>query len=169
LIGLGLAAAVAEATGTPASPALWIGAVIASGLPDLDMLGRLFGPSGRWFHRHATHSILVLAGLILMVARVWPPLPGGVEPGIVVAMAAALLSHPLLDLMCTGPVDAARGAGIALLWPVVSRRWFLRHPLFAGGELMDRRSHAPAWKVLLPEVCLLVPVSMVIVLLGRLF
>ncbi len=169
LIGLGLAAAVTEATGKPASPALWIGALVASGLPDLDLLGWIFGFPTRRIHRHATHSVLVLGGLILLAAWAWPRLAGGVEPGIGVAWAAALLSHPLLDLVTTGPATAARGAGITLLWPVVSRRWFLQHPLFAAGEFTECRSPVQVWKALLPEVYHLGPASAVIILLGHLF
>jgi len=168
LIGLGLAAAVTEATGTPASPALWFGSVIASGLPDLDLLGGIFGLPTRRIHRHATHSLFVLGGLILMAAWAWPRLAGGLDSGIGVAWAAALLSHPLLDLVTTGPATAAQGAGIALLWPVMSRRWFLQHPLFAAGEFTECRSRRQAWKALLPEFYFLGPASVVMILLGRL-
>jgi membrane-bound metal-dependent hydrolase YbcI (DUF457 family) len=166
---LGLAAAVREAAGTPASPALWLGAIVASGAPDLDLIGTIFGARACRVHRHATHSLLVLGGLVLMAAWAWPLLPGGLEAGIGVAWAAALLSHPLLDLATTGPATAARGFGIALLWPVVSRRWFLRRPLFAAGELTECQSLREAWTALRPEVCLLAPTSMLIILLGRLF
>ncbi len=169
LVGIGLAAAISEATGAPSSPALWLGAVIASGLPDLDLLGRIFGLPARRIHRHATHSLLLLGGLILMAAWAWPRLAGGLDSGIGVAWAVALLSHPLLDLVTTGPAVAARGAGLALLWPVVSRRWFLQHPLFAAGEFTGCRSLSEAWKALVPEVYLLGPMSIGIMLLGHLF
>ncbi len=168
-IGLGLAAAVTEATGAPTSAALWLGAIVASGLPDLDLLGRNFGLPARRVHRHATHSLLVLGGLILMAAWAWPLLGVGVEPGIGLAWAAALLSHPLLDVVTTGPALAARGAGIPLLWPIISRRWFLQHPLFAAGEFMKCQSRGQAWKALLPEVYFLGPMSIGIILLGHFF
>lgn len=168
LVGMGLAAAVAQATSTPASPALWLGAVVASGLPDLDLVSVIFGLSHRRVHRHATHSLLVLGGLILLAAWAWTLLPGSVEPAFGLAWAAALLSHPLLDLVTTGPAVAIRGFGIALLWPVLSRRWFLQHPIFYTPDFTACRSTGEVWKALLPEVYCLGPASLLVVLLGHL-
>jgi len=169
LIGLGLAAAVAEATGTPSSPALWLGAIVASGVPDLDFVGTIFGLASRRVHRHATHSLLVLGSLILVAAWAWTLLPGEVEPGLGLAWAAALLSHPLLDLAGTGPVAAARGFGVALLWPLSSRRWFLRQPVLRTAQLTACRSTEEFCKAMGPELSSLAPALIVLVLLSTLF
>ncbi len=168
LVGLGLAAAVAQATGTPSSPALWLGAIVASGVPDLDFVGTIFGLASRRVHRHATHSLLVLGGLILLGAWGWSRLPGDVEPGLGLAWAAALLSHPLLDLAGTGPTVAARGFGIALLWPLNSRRWFLRQPILRTAQLTACRSTEEFCKAIGPELSSLAPVLIILVLLSAL-
>jgi membrane-bound metal-dependent hydrolase YbcI (DUF457 family) len=169
LVGLGIAAAVGQATGTPSSPALWLGAIVASGIPDLDFIGTIFGLPSRRIHRHATHSLLVLAGLILVIARAWPLMFGDVEPGLGLAWAAALLSHPLLDLAGTGPAAAAGGFGVALLWPLSSRRWFLRQPVLRTAQLTACRSAEEFCKAIAPEACCLGPASIILVLLSHLF
>ena len=168
LVGLGLAAAVAQATGTPSSAALWLGAIVASGVPDLDLVAPIFGLASRRVHRHATHSLLVLGALILGVALVWNRLPGELEPSLGLAWAAALLSHPLLDLAGTGPVAAARGFGVALLWPLSSRRWFLRQPVLRTAQLTACRSTEELWNAIGPELSGLAPVLIVLVLLSTL-
>ncbi len=169
LVGSALAAAVAQATGTPSSPALWLGAIIASGVPDLDFIGPIFGLSSRRVHRHATHSLLVLGGLILLGAWGWSRLPGDVEPGLGLAWAAALLSHPLLDLVSTGPGTAARGFGVAMLWPLNSRRWFLRQPILRTAQLAACRSGKETWKGIGLEISSLGPACLILVLLSHLF
>ncbi len=166
LVGLGLAAAVAHTTGTPDSSALWLGAVVASGLPDLDLIGAAFGLPSRSAHRYATHSVLVLGALVLAAAWVWTRLPAGVDPGLGLAWAAALFSHPLLDLVSTGPATAARGHGIALLWPLSSRRWFLQRPILSTVDLTACRSVVEAWKAIGSEIYCLGPASVVLILLG---
>ncbi len=169
LVGLGLAAAVAQATGTSSSPALWLGAIVASGVPDLDFVGTIFGLASRRVHRYATHSLLVLGGVILLGAWGWGRLPGDVEPGLGLAWAAALLSHPLLDLAGTGPAAAAQGFGIALLWPLSSRRWFLQQPVLRTAQLTACRSVEDFCKTIGPELSGLAPVFIALVLLGALF
>ena len=168
LVGLGLAVVVAQATGTQSSPALWLGAIVASGLPDLDLIPVIFGHSSRRVHRYATHSLLTLGALIFAGALAWSLLPGDVEPGLGLAWAAALLSHPLLDLAGTGPVAAARGFGVALLWPLSSRRWFLRQPVLRTAQLTVCRSTEELCKAIGPELSSLAPVLIILVLLSAL-
>lgn len=45
-VGLATAATVARVTGTPDSTALWLGALIACMIPDLDVVAQLLGLIG---------------------------------------------------------------------------------------------------------------------------
>ena len=65
LVGIGLAALAVPVAGVSPTPALWLGAVVASGLPDLDFIGTAFGLAHRRAHRGPTHSLLVLGVLVL--------------------------------------------------------------------------------------------------------
>src|SRR3972149_6001108 len=94
------------------------------------VIGVVLGLPTRRVHRHATHSLLVLGGLIVVTGWAWSLLPGGVDLSLGLAWSAALLSHPVLDLVTTSPGAAAAGFGIPLLWPVLSRRWTLQPPVF---------------------------------------
>jgi membrane-bound metal-dependent hydrolase YbcI (DUF457 family) len=164
LVGVGAAAAVAYATGIPPSPTLWVGSVIFSGLPDLDFAVKILGLSRRSFHRQATHSLVVLATFIVVVFTLWGMFGGNVDINLVMAWSAALFSHPVLDAITTDAALAARGAGIPLLWPVHSRRWFLQFPiptvnLFACSSLTE------TYKGLLRENVFFGVVTFVLVLL----
>lgn len=102
-------------------------------LPDLDsrsgILGRHFpwvsGPLEHWVgHRTATHSLLVLLAVAVLV---WP-LPAGYT----IAVVAGLASHPILDMMTP--------SGVAWFWPARARcvlpgnaRW--RMEAMGKGEL----------------------------------
>ena len=116
-------------------------------------------------HRYVTHSLVVLSVLILAVAWAWGLL-ASVELGLSVAWAVALLSHPILDVLTTGPKTKAQGFGIPLLWPLLSRRWFVRHPVLDTGGLMACRSAKEVWNIIRAELCLLGPVPIAILLLG---
>ena len=171
LVGTAAAAITAQLTGTPESPGLWVGAVIAAGLPDLDLLLALVGRHGPDYHRNHSHSLFVLG---LIVAAGWlivraASLP--LEAGLFAAWTAALVTHPLLDVVTSGPDLAARGYGVAVLWPVVRRRMHVRRPLFdrdtgdwgCAGTLRD------LWWRVQPEVFVLGPPCAAIVLLVVLF
>jgi len=95
-------------------------------LPDVDVVGFAMGvPYGAPFgHRGATHS-LATAALVGFMAAVAasarstsdPEAPGrALRFGAYVALVIA--SHGLLDAMTDG------GKGVALLWPVTTRRFF---------------------------------------------
>lgn len=90
-------------------------------LPDIDVLGMACGiPYGApWGHRGATHS-LAMAGVLgvafALLARGRTTL--GFATTALLAMLVAA-SHGLLDAMTDG------GHGVALLWPLTTRRYFL--------------------------------------------
>jgi len=163
------AAVTARLIGTDPVPALWIGATIASGLPDLDMMAMAFGFRGPRVHRNATHSLLVLAvvslgGWFLIDGARW-----AVDPGIRWAWIAALFTHPILDVATTSPRVAARGFGIPLLWPISRRRFAARRPVMETLEVETCRSWAGLWEGLRPEFTRLASVSGLIVLLTLVF
>ena len=108
-------------------------------------------------------------GVILLAAWAWTLLPKAVEPGLGLAWVDALLSHPLLDLVSTGPAAAARGFGVALLWPLNSRRWFLRQPILRTAQLAACRSGKEIWKGIGLEISSLGPACLILVLLSHLF
>jgi membrane-bound metal-dependent hydrolase YbcI (DUF457 family) len=170
LIGIGAAALVAEVTGTPPLPALWIGAIVASIVPDLDLIGEVVGPPGRHVHRGATHSLLVLGGLALVGMGTWRLLLGTERIGLGLEWLAALLSHPLFDVITTGLRDGAGGYGIPLFWPLSSRRWYLVKPIYRsiprGAYLSSTRE---VWRGLSTEVSLLAPLTIALVLIVCVF
>lgn len=129
--GAAVAAIVARVTGTPTTPAFWIGAIVASGIPDLDVIAPLLGFSRR-FHRGVSHSLLVIGLLIVagwIAARTQAP---GLEQGTLLAWSAALLSHPFLDVITTGPKIASWG--IPLFWPLSPRRFWVKWPILGDRE-----------------------------------
>ena len=164
LVGVGSAAAVAHATGIPPSLTLWVGAIISSGLPDLDFAVKVLGLSRRSFHRHATHSLVVLAAFIVVVVALWWMFVGNVDTNLVLAWSAALFSHPVLDAITTDAVLGARGAGIPLFWPILSQRWFLQSPI-PTLNVFACRSLREAYKGLLWENAFFGVVTFVLVLL----
>jgi membrane-bound metal-dependent hydrolase YbcI (DUF457 family) len=118
-------------------------------MPDLDFLGVAFGLRHDRVHRRATHSLIVLA--VLALACVWTSgrFDGFVSPGVALVWSAALLCHPVLDVLTTGPLSAR--AGIPLLWPITGRRWYVKCPLVQPPSLDDYRSSG-IWRDLLPEL-----------------
>ena len=153
MVGLAAAALVARATGAPHSVELWTGAIVAAWLPDLDLALRLVGPHGPDFHRHASHSLLVIAGLLAAAWLTLAAIPALLDWRIALAWSLALVSHPLLDIGTTGPAVAARGHGVGILWPVSTRRWFLARPLLAlDTDLAQCRSLRCVARGLWPEI-----------------
>ncbi len=129
VVGVATAAVVARATGTPGSPELWIGAVVASGVPDLDMIAYVLGYRSPKYHRNATHSLLVMAAMVAVGWLVLQALPVTLEAGVAWAWVAAFFSHPFLDIVTTGPSTAARGYGIPLFWPLSTKRFYTTSPI----------------------------------------
>jgi membrane-bound metal-dependent hydrolase YbcI (DUF457 family) len=130
IAGVTCAAAVSAAAGAPAGVTFWLGAIVAAGAPDLDFAPWLLGVGTRRYHRGPSHSLLVIGALVACVLLVWRGGGMALDGRSVTAWSAALLTHPVLDLLATGPRSGRRGAGVALFWPLSRRRRYLRHPLF---------------------------------------
>jgi len=129
--GVAVTAVVARATGTPDSMTLWLGAVVASGVPDVDVVTQLLGLNPR-YHRNATHSLLfaamVTAAGLLVIRLLGLTIPTAVG----LAWVAALLSHLALDVLTTGPTLGRLGWGIPLFWPFSRQRFHVQRPLLVG-------------------------------------
>jgi membrane-bound metal-dependent hydrolase YbcI (DUF457 family) len=140
-VGLASAAIVVRLTGAPRSLELWVGAFIASGLPDMDLVLEWLGLRGPRYHRNASHS-LVLVGVLALVGWV----------------AVRQLGIPL-DV-------GARGYGIGIFWPLHGKRWYSRRPLI--DQITDWgscRSVQEVWDGLWPELALLGPVCVLVIVL----
>jgi inner membrane protein len=98
---------------------LLVAGVVASIVPDFDVIGIPFGVvSGTEFaHRGFTHSLAFAAGLALLgcLASRW--LRASL-PLIFAFLFAAAASHGVLDSFTNG------GSGIAFLWPFSAERFF---------------------------------------------
>lgn len=167
LLGLASANAVAQATGLPPSPLLWAGALALSNLPDLDWLVVASGWPMRQAHRGASHSVVVLMLGLLALAGVGHLLVGGLDSRLWLAWAAALLSHPLLDVVTTSRKAAAKGFGIPLLWPVTARRWALPYEALHTSELATYRSMSTLWRALWRETYLVGALALALTLVAR--
>lgn len=164
-MGLAAAALVARSTGAAASLPLWLGAFIASGLPDLDVVLGLFGLRGPRFHRNLSHAPFVVAVVIAAGwLAVWTlPLP--LDRRVFACWAAALATHPVLDLLTSGPDAGSRGYGIPLLWPLARRRWYLTRPILETADFGNARSLGDLWRGVRPEVTRLVLPSLGVLIL----
>jgi membrane-bound metal-dependent hydrolase YbcI (DUF457 family) len=163
LIGVGIAASVVPIFGVQPSLVYWLGAVVASNVPDADLIGLTIGLPLNRTHRLATHSLLVLAGLLLLVYLLQIVEPRLIPPEYFLAWALALLSHPMLDVITTGPKDAASGFGIPLFWPLCSRRWAVHHPIYHSAPLRAYRSVKTLSRAILPELYWCVALSLITV------
>ena len=100
-------------------PRLLIAGVVASMLPDIDVIAfALHIPYDSAFgHRGATHSLL----FALLVAVIAALLSGRLNSNRWQAAAwmfVCAISHPLMDAMTSG------GLGVAIAWPWSDARWF---------------------------------------------
>jgi len=164
--GVAAAAVVARAMGTPDSTALWLGAAVASGIPDLDVVFPLLGLNKR-YHRNATHSLLFAAAVIaagLVLIRV---LELDAGTGLELAWIAAFLSHFLLDVITTGPTLGRLGWGIPLLWPVSDKRFYVSRP-FLVGDRTESHGIADTLREAREDALRIVPVAALVVLMARL-
>jgi membrane-bound metal-dependent hydrolase YbcI (DUF457 family) len=142
-----------------------VGAVIASGLPDLDFLGVLLGYKLEQIHRKATHSLVVL--IVLAALALWAShgQHSPLETGTVWAWALALLAHPLVDILTTSPREDQVDWGIPLLWPLTSRRFHMSRALVRPPRLDSYASKA-LLRDLLPELALFGSTCLSLILLG---
>lgn len=101
-------------------PRLAVAAVIASVLPDLDVVGFTFGVryAEALGHRGLSHSLVLALGLGLIGFCLAPLLRTRRLTAFCVLTLMAL-SHILLDAMTTG------GLGVAFFWPFDETRHFL--------------------------------------------
>jgi membrane-bound metal-dependent hydrolase YbcI (DUF457 family) len=166
LVGIGLAALAVPVAGVSPSPALWLGAVVASGLPDLDFIGTLFGLAPRRTHRGPSHSFLVLGLVALFALCLSLHLERLLPMDLVFVWSLVLFSHPVVDLMATGPQAAQNGFGLPLLWPLSTHRWYLHSPLVHPPSLEQYKS-GKIWRHLLPEVFTFGPACLGFILLGQ--
>jgi membrane-bound metal-dependent hydrolase YbcI (DUF457 family) len=160
LVGVASAAVVVKATGAAdaaASPAFWLAAFVASGLPDLDVGLRMFGLYGPRYHRNLSHSLFVSAGIVAVGWLSTAVVGASIDWRIWLAWSAALVSHPLLDVATSGPATGERGYGIPLFWPVYGRRWTLKHPIFDTMDFDECHSVRDVWEGIRPEVYRLGP------------
>lgn len=165
--GAAAAAVVARATGTPDSAALWLGAAVACGIPDVDVAFPLLGLSKR-LHRNATHSLLFGAAVTALGAGALRAL--GLTPGagVLWAWIAALASHYLLDVITTGPTLGALGWGIPLLWPLSPKRFWVRHP-FMVGDRTESNTYHDTLREMGADTVRLVPACVAVILVARLW
>jgi membrane-bound metal-dependent hydrolase YbcI (DUF457 family) len=173
LVGIGLAAIAVPIGRVSLSPALLLGAVVASGLPDLDIIGLLLGHELERVHRRATHSLIVLillaaAATALVSTPAWAAsrLAGLVPREWVLIWSVVLLSHPLVDLVTTGPPELYGGHGPCLFWPLTARRLHVRRPLVCPPSL-EQYASGQAWRRLWAELCLFGPACATLLVLGR--
>lgn len=120
------------------SPRLLAAGLVASVLPDLDVLAFRFGiPYADAFgHRGASHSlaIAVLLGLAACLLASRLHATRGLA-FMFVAISAA--SHGVFDMLTNG------GHGVALWWPASSERFFLPWPMIEASPLSLRRVFGP--------------------------
>ena len=166
LVGVGIAALSGPLMNVPPGPALWLGAVIASGVPDLDFVGVLLGIKEERVHRQGTHSLLVLsllAALALWGAYRWEG--GPLSAPTVWVWSFALLAHPLVDALTTKVERDRANLGVPLFWPLFSRRYYLPRPLIQPPTLSSYTSPS-LLRDLWPEIALFGPTCLTLVLLG---
>ncbi|HEX5418007.1 MAG TPA: metal-dependent hydrolase [Chloroflexota bacterium] len=164
LTGVGLAVAASRLARRRDSLALWIGAAVASILPDLDWIGVVLGMPTHRVHRRGTHSLLALGALSAGVGWARGRLIPGSDRYLTFAWSVALLSHPILDVLTTSPRGAAHGYGIPLFWPVSPQRWAIHQTIFDVPGLAAIRSPGLIWKSVLPEVCIFGPAAIALIL-----
>lgn len=118
---------------------LLIAGIVASVLPDLDVLAfRLGIPYAHDLgHRGASHSIAfaVLLGLVALAFAVH--LRASKKAAFLFVLAAAA-SHGLLDMLTNG------GLGVALAWPFSDGRYFFPAQVIEASPLSLRRFFSPA-------------------------
>jgi membrane-bound metal-dependent hydrolase YbcI (DUF457 family) len=169
IAGVTCAAAVSAAAGSPEGTTIWLGAIVAAGVPDLDFAPQVLGIGPRRYHRGPSHSLFVLGALVACASLAWRAGVMPVDGRSLAAWSLALLTHPVLDLLTTGPRSGATGAGVAICWPLSRRRQYLRRPLFEqDGRWLRCRSPRCMLGRLKPELVWLGPPCAVASLLSLL-
>jgi len=106
--------------GTVSSDVALLG-VLCSIVPDLDVIGFLFGIryADRLGHRGLTHSVFFAISLSALLAFFFFQDGDGSRAAILLFLFLSTLSHPLLDAMTDG------GLGVAFFAPFDHKRYFL--------------------------------------------
>lgn len=142
---------------------LLIAGVVASMLPDADVLSFKFGIaySDAFGHRGAAHSIAFALLIALLAALLHKPLRStGWRAFGFVGMAA--ISHPLLDACTNG------GLGVALWWPLDTRRFFFAWRPIQVSPIGARFFSANGWLAIQSElVWVWLPIAALALLLWR--
>jgi len=130
------------------SPRLLTVGLMASVLPDLDVLAFRFGiPYAHDLgHRGASHSLAFAALLGLLALVMAGPLRASRKAAFLFVFAAAA-SHGLLDMLTNG------GMGVALAWPLSGERFFFPVQVIEASPLGLGRFLGPAGaKVMVSEL-----------------
>ncbi len=127
---------------------LLVAGVIASVLPDADVLAFRFGVAygSELGHRGFSHSLFfaVMAGAIACACAPWLR-ASRFTAFLFVGLSCA--SHGLLDMLTNG------GHGIAYFWPFTDTRYFLPARVIEVSPLSVRRFLGPAgWDVIVSEL-----------------
>jgi membrane-bound metal-dependent hydrolase YbcI (DUF457 family) len=165
LVGIGLAAIAVPIGRMSLSPALLVGAVVASGLPDLDMIAVVLGRELERVHRRATHSLVVLLFFACLATWAAYRYAGPLPPQWVLTWSVALLAHPLVDLVTTGPPEVYGGHGPCLFWPLSKRRLYVSRPPVRPPSL-EQYASGQAWRRLWSEFCLFGTACATLIVLG---
>jgi inner membrane protein len=131
-IGLGLGRNIV-------SPRLLVAGLVASVVPDLDVLAFRFGVaySDQLGHRGFSHALLFAVILGALAALLAERLDARrLTAFAFVSLAAA--SHGLLDMLTNG------GLGVAYLWPFSDHRFFFHERVIQVAPLSLRRLFRPA-------------------------
>lgn len=118
---------------------LLLAGVVASALPDLDVLGFRLGIaySSEFGHRGFSHSLLFAAVVAAFAALSAPALKAQrFAAAWFVGLACA--SHGVLDMLTNG------GHGIAYFWPISDDRFFFPTQVIEASTLNLRRFLGPA-------------------------
>ncbi|MTW09574.1 hypothetical protein GM658_03085 [Pseudoduganella eburnea] len=117
---------------------LLIAGMLASMMPDLDVIGLKLGIEygDQFGHRGASHSIVFALALGMLAALFAPWLHAGRRTAAAF-VAFACVSHPLLDMCTTG------GLGAALWWPLSEQRMFFAAQLIKVSPLTADRFFGP--------------------------
>jgi inner membrane protein len=120
-------------------PRLLLAGVVASVVPDLDVLSfRLdINYGSDMGHRGFTHS-LVFALLLATLAAIWSHRLKARKSTAFLFILLATASHGLLDMITNG------GKGVAFLWPFTSERFFFPAQVIAVAPLSVKRLFSPA-------------------------
>ena len=113
---------------------LMIAGVVASVIPDLDVIGLRAGIAYEDVagHRGITHS-LVFAVLLGLIALFWTRSLRASRTSAFLFVSISAASHGLLDMLTNG------GLGVALFWPFSDARYFFPERVIEVSPLRVRR------------------------------